>query len=64
MLLGLLEKALVKHLCYGDYSKLAKLSVEDILRALLGPQVATEINSHDTLASISVWSKIKKALAI
>ena len=59
LLLGYLEKALVKHLCEGEYSKLAQLTVEDILRAVLGPQVATNICSHDMLASMSVWSQIK-----
>ena len=37
VLLGLVEKAIVKHLCDGDYAKLAKLTILDILRALLGP---------------------------
>ena len=60
LLLGLLEKAIVKHLCDGDYSGLNKLTIIDVLRALLGPQVAMDLVSHDV--SSSVWRDIKQGL--
>lgn len=60
LLLGLIEKALVKHICDGDYAKLSKLSILDVLRALLGPQVAMEFISHDTTAN--VWNEVRRGL--
>ena len=62
VMLGLLEKALVKHLCEGDYSKLVTLSPIGIVRALHGPQIVGELFLHDTLASSSVWKTLKSAL--
>ena len=62
LLLALLEKALIKHLCDGDYSKLgSEVTHLDVLSALCGPQLAAEMHSHDQVESAKIWQAIKSA---